>query len=284
MSKNVLSQNSIRNFVLNAIGSIVYALAFVLFLSPNAINTGGVTGIAMTVDHLSGLPLGIGTFIFNLPIVIFAFFQLGGKILISTVFAVVLSSTVIDIGMLYIQPFTNDLLLATLYGGLMQGAGLGLIFMGSATAGGTTLLNRILRLHFPNVKTGKIQLILDTIVIGLSALVMRDINLALYSAICLYVTTIVMDLILYGRGQIVMVYIISSKPDELRDALQERLARNITYLTGEGGYSGANKRVIFCVMQKSEYAGLGKIIQHVDPTAFVTVTETKEVFGGGFHK
>lgn len=282
MKKHMPEQNSLRNFLLNTVGSIVYGLSFVFFLSPCSINTGGAVGIAMTINVLTGLPLGVGSILVNVPIIVVAFFKLGGKVLISTVFAVLLSSAVTDIGAIYLPPFTDDILLAAIYGGLLQGVGLALIFMSSATVGGNTLLNRILRCYFPNMKAGKMQLILDACVITFGAMALHNLNLAMYSVICLYVSSTVMDLILYGRGQTVMVYIISNKPDELRDAMQEHLQRNITYLSGEGGYSGEDKRVIFCVMHKSEYAGLSKIIQYVDPSAFVTVSDTKEVFGGGF--
>lgn len=276
--------SNLRNLLLITAGCVLFALSYILFLKPNQIANGGVSGIAMTINYFTGFPMGTMTIILNVPIILFALYRLGRKTVASTLFALVLSSVLTDAGLLVLGPFTDDLLLASLYGGVLQGAGMGLIFLGSAAVGGTSLLSRIVRSYYPQVKMGKIVLLIDTAIIVVSSVSFQNINLALYAAISLYLSTKVIDLILYGMDTCLMAHVISSKPEELGRAIQQQLTHNVTYLTGSGGYTGESRQVIYCVVHRSQSAELGKLIKSVDPAAFVTMIEAKEAYGGSIRK
>ena len=270
------------DFLLVSAGSVVFALSFVLFLEPCHIAPGGISGIGMVISHFFGFSLGSVILVLNIPLILLAYLKFGARFIASTLYATAFSAVLINLGPAFLPPFTDDLLLAALYGGLLLGIGMGLVFAGNATTGGSDIISRLVRLRYPHIKLGRIVLVVDVCIILLCAAVFQDINLALYAAISLYVSTIVIDAILYGSEHAVLTYIISDRAGEIGDAIQIRLERGITYLTGSGGHTGQPKQVILCVVRRNESAALGELVEKIDPEAFFIISEARQVFGFGF--
>lgn len=270
------------DFLLVTAGCVLFALAFALFLEPNLIAPGGLSGLGMVVNHLTGFPLGGAILAMNAPLLLISFLKFGAKFIAGTLYATVLSSILIDVGMSLLPMFTQDLLLASLYGGVLLGAGMGMVFVGGATTGGSDIISKLLRLRFPHVRLGRIVLFVDALIIIICAIVFRDINLALYAAITLYVSSAVIDMIIYGTDVAVLAYIISDEWEAIGGEIQLKLERGVTYLDGAGGYTNRKKRVVLCAVRRNESAVLNELVERLDPGAFLIVTEAHQVIGYGF--
>ncbi|MBE6904707.1 MAG: YitT family protein [Ruminococcaceae bacterium] len=269
------------NFGMVTLGCVLFALSFDLFLDPSRIAPGGVSGLAMVVKYLTGLPIGVGILLMNIPLQITAFLKLGKRFILYTAYATALSSILIDLWA-FLPAFTNDLLLASIYGGLLMGAGMGMVFAGGATTGGSDVISRLVRLRYPHVRLGKIILLVDCGIVAVSATVFQDINRALYAAISLYVSSLVIDMIMNGFDYATMIYIISDFSSEIAAKIQDKLERGVTYLNGQGAYEGAPKKVILCTVKRNESAALYDIVHEIDPNAFLIASEAHQVFGYGF--
>lgn len=276
-----LRKNNWINFAMVTLGCVLFALSFDLFLDPSRIAPGGVSGLAMVVKYLTGLPIGMGILLMNIPLQIAAFLKLGKRFILYTAYATVLSSVLIDLWA-FLPAFTNDLLLASIYGGLLMGAGMGMVFAGGATTGGSDVISKLVRLRYPHVRLGKIILLVDCGIVAISATVFQDINRALYAAISLYVSSLVIDLIMNGFDYATMIYIISDFSSEIAAKIQDKLERGVTYLSGQGAYEGAPKKVILCTVKRNESAALYDIVHEIDPNAFLIASEAHQVFGCGF--
>ncbi len=280
--KNFFADIQWKNLVLIIAGSVIFSSSYALFLQPNHIAPGGVSGLGMAVNAVTGFPLGITVLVMNIPLLILALHKFGLKLLAATVFTTVISSLLIDVGLYFIPLFTEDLLLASLYGGLLQGVGVGMIFLGGGTTGGTTIIGKLLRLKFPNMRIGRLILLLDTSVILICATVFRDINLALYAAITVYVSAIVIDGMLYGYDSGVLAFIIAEKHEAIAQFIIDDLGRGITFLPGVGGYTNQERRVLMCALRKNEANALHGNVAKIDPSAFVIVTTARDIYGDGF--
>lgn len=190
----------LRNAVIYSCGSVLFSLSMVLFLDPNHIAPGGITGLSVALHYLTGIAPGTIVFVLNLPVLVISWRKLGFRIIASSLYVVVLSSALINFwtGM-RLSMLGEGLFSASLYGGLVQGVGMGLIFLGGATIGGTTLVCKLIRLRFPQFRTGKLILAIDTAIVLLSAVVLADYSLVLYAAITLIVATTIIDLILQSK-------------------------------------------------------------------------------------
>lgn len=274
-------RHRLKDILFIALGSFLFALAFNLFFDPFRISPGGVTGLSMILSHFTGLPVGAGVLLMNIPLVVLTFLKLGWRIIISTAATIAIYSALIDLTAGVVSP-VDDLLLASLCGGALIGVGLGLIFRGGATTGGTAIASRLLQSYKPHIKMGKIILALDGFVIGLTAFVFRDFSLAVYAFISLYLTARVMDAILYGFDFATVTYIISDQHEKIGLAIQTRLDRGVTYLEAVGGYTGKGKRVVLCAIKRGQLTDLRNLVGEVDTGAFLIVTEGHQIFGDGF--
>jgi uncharacterized membrane-anchored protein YitT (DUF2179 family) len=278
-------------------GSIITAGAINIFLVPYKIAPGGVTGIATVVYYLSGnrFPVGVTMLILNIPLFLFGMRFIGGRFTIRTLFSTVFLSAVIDLT----QPFTNyftehyltqldnltanpDYLLYSIFGGFFMGAGLGLVFRSGATTGGTDLAARIVNHFVPQLTMGQILLIVDSSVILFAAISFNSFLLALYAILSLYISSKVIDAILEGVNFAKAVYIISDKSDEIAKLILVELDRGVTALKGTGMYTGADKQVLYCVLQRGQLPLLKLLVKKTDPSAFVILTDIREVLGEGF--
>lgn len=267
------------------LGSAVYALGFVWFYMPNQIAYGGVTGVAQMINAAFGWPsIGVLILLMNIPLFLAGWRFLGGKLLINSLLATALSSVFIDlISGLYTFPAMEPLL-ACIYGGVTVGFSLGVIFLQGATTGGSDIAARLLKLRVGWLPMGRIVLILDLAVIVGAAVVFRRLNSALYGVVSLYISTLVMDGVLYGTDTAKVAYIISDHPRQITDAITKNLQRGVTILHGEGSWSGTKKQVLLCAFKKRQIVELRRTVKELDPDAFLIVCEAHEVLGDGFGK
>ncbi len=271
----------VKKYVIITLAAFVYAVGVSLFTDPNNMAPGGVTGISIILSRV--LPVSTGTLIMliNIPILIFAVWKFGIAFAVSTIYAIVLISSFTNMLSAY-GAATDDILLAALVGGTLTAVSIGAMFRAGATTGGTDIIVKALRLRFPHLKTGKIFFLADALVVTLSGVVFRDLNAALYAAISTICTSVVMDVVLYGRDEAKLLYIISSRAEEIAGRLLSDLDIGVTYIKGQGAYSGDNKRVIMCVMKKHVSPRAEEIVKQEDPHSFMIITSATEVFGEGY--
>lgn len=272
----------LRKYFMITVATVIYAIGVSLFLDPNGIVPGGFTGVAMIIGHY--IPqLGTGTIvlILNIPLIIAAIFVFGFKFFAPTIYAVGLSSVLIDIFAQW-GPVTENLMLAALAGGFTMAVSLEIILREGATTGGTDVIVKLLRKKYKNLSTGNLFIITDGIIVLLSAVVFKDIENALYAVICIVVYSTVIDMILYGRDEAKIIYIISDKYEAITNRLLNELDAGATFLEGIGAYSGAEKKVVMCVVKKRMAAKALKIIKIEDEASFAIVTTANEVFGEGY--
>ena len=271
----------LKKYIIISVAAFVYAAGVSLFTDPNDMAPGGVTGISIILSRV--LPMSTGTLIMliNIPILVFGVWKFGMGLTISSIYATALISVFTNL----LAPFgaaTDDILLAALAGGVLIAVSVGTIFRVGATTGGVDIIIKALRLKFPHMKTGKIFFIMDAMVVTLSGIVFQDINAALYAAISATCTSLVMDLVLYGRDEARLLYIISGKSEQIAQRLLEDIDIGVTYINGQGAYSGDNKKVIMCVVKKAVSPQAEEIVRQEDANSFMIITNATEVFGEGY--
>lgn len=281
MNEKNASENVLK-YGLIVIGSALYAVGFQFFLYPNSIIVGGVGGIAMILNLLSGLPVGVMTIILNIPLFIIAWKHFGMNFIVSSAVGMLLSSVFVDILAVFAVDPTNDMLLACIIGGAIKGAGLGMVYYAGATTGGTDIIAKFLRLRFPYINFGTIVLVTDFVIILAFAAIFHKVEEAMYAVIAMFVVSKVVDLVLYGIDNSNVCYIISEKSEQLIEGITDRLHRGVTILDGEGAYSHENKQVLLCVVKRTQISDIRKLIRGIDENAFFIVTDAKNVFGRGF--
>ena len=281
-----MNATSIREYVVKyalvALGSALFAAGFQFFLYPNSIIVGGVSGIAMIINYLVGLPVGIMTIVLNIPLFIIAWKHFGGKFIISSLVGMLLSSVLVDVLAVVDYSPTDDMLLACLIGGAIKGLGLGLIYYAGATTGGTDIIAKFVRLRFPYINFGTIVLLTDAVIIIAFAAIFDRVEAAMYAVIAMFVVSKVIDLVLYGIDNSSVCYIISENSEQLVKDITDKLHRGVTILSGEGAYSHKDKQVLLCVIKRTQIADIRKIIKSIDENAFFIVSDAKNVFGKGF--
>lgn len=277
------TRGALRDISLLLIGSLVYGIGTYVFVVPANIAPGGASGIALMVNFVTGLPVGILTLVLNVPLLVLAWFYLSKKFAISTALTTALCSFVLDFVVPFIVPaYSGDRLLCSLYGGVLVGAGMALIFLAGSTTGGTDILGYILQKKRPHMSIGRALMIVDGVILGVSIFVFGNIEAALFGLISLYVQTKVIDTIIYGGEVGSMATIITANPDDIASKVIYELDRTATLIPAKGAYSRMDTNVLLCTVRKSQFSRLKKIVYEADPNAFVMVTDTSEVFGLGF--
>ena len=278
----VLSWKNIRSTLIVLLGCAVYGASFAFLTYPNSIVSGGLTGIAQIINLLTGLPVGVMVIVMNIPLFLIAWRQFGVRFFVFSVIGMAGTSIFIDLFNSIHFVFTNDMLLAAVYGGLLNGLGSGLIYYPGATSGGTDIAARLVRKKYPHINFGTISLCINTVVVIAFAVIFHRADSAMYTIIMMFVTSRIVNLILYGLENSGVCYIITILPKEISAAIGERLGRGSTILQGEGSYSGEERDVILCVVKRSQIPTLRRIVSEIDGRAFVIVTESHEVFGKNF--
>jgi len=272
-----------RDYAMITLSCLLYAFSFNCFFQPNNLAMGGFTGLAQVLNKLIPvLPIGTTVFVMNVPLMIIAVKKQGWNLLFSSVFAITVSSVMIDtMAALWTFP-TMDPLLACLYGGVLMGISLGVMMLKNATTGGTELAARLLKYVIRHLSIGKLCLVIDITVVSCYALVFGNIHSALYGAVAMYVCSIAMDMVVYGSINAKLAYIISDHCDIITQKLME-MELGATLLTGKGAYTGDNKNIIMCAVKPSRIARIKALVAEIDPDkAFVIVTDAREVYGEGF--
>lgn len=272
----------VRSCGIITLGAVIYALAFDWFIAPNQIAMGGVTGLAQIVNALVPvLPVGVLSILVNVPLFLAGWRLLGGRLLVSSLYAMAVSSLAIDV-IAWMHTFPPmDPILATLYGGAGMGVGLGLVFSQGATTGGTDIIGKLLKLKFPWLPIGKLVMIPDMVVVILAAVVFGTVNAALYGLIQMYLLSKVMDMILYGWDTSRVAYIITDRWEETVQGLLD-MNRGVTLLQGKGAYTGAEKQVLLVAFRQREIVPIKRMLREIDPKAFFIVCDAHEILGEGF--
>ena len=268
-----------------ALASAIYALGFCWCYEPNQIGFGGITGVGQIINHFLPLaPIGVVVIILNVPLFLLGWKFIGGRLLVTSLFAMAVSSIFIDLiaAVHTFQPM--EPLLGCIFGGVLMGGSLGIVFLQGATTGGTDLIARLMKLKLAWLPMGKLLLIIDLLVIVAVAVSFRNFSSALYGLVALYISTIVMDGVLYGLDNARVAYIISDKYQAITDAIIHDMDRGVTILHGEGAWSGAEKRVLLVAFKQRQIVALKRTVKEIDPTAFLIVCEAHEVLGDGFRE
>lgn len=274
----------IRDFMRIVIGCALFGLGFDLFLQPNHMNVGGVSGIGQLLEHLIGFgSVAFWSVLINVPLFLISIRGVGRNFFFGSLVGMLLMNFFIELFLIIPAPETEPLL-AALYGGLLCGAGGGLVFIAGASTGGVDILARLLRPKFPGMPIGKIIMAMDIITVSLTGLVFGDINKALYSAVTLYVCSLALDGVVYGLDYSTVALIISDYHDDIAKAISDRLDRGVTILDGRGFYSGQKKQVLLSAIKKRQAAELKNLVMDIDPTAFIILQESHQVLGEGFKR
>lgn len=284
VKKTVMSGRHVqKTIVLLFSGSFIYGVGTHCFVAPANIAPGGASGLALMVNFITGLPVGILTMLINIPLLALAWIYLSRRFVFSTAAACALCSVILDFLVAPVFPiYSGDRLLSSLFGGVIVGVGMALIFMAGSTTGGSDILGYILQKKKPHLSIGRALIIVDGVVLLLSIFVYKNLESGLFGLISLYACTRIIDAILYGNDVGSMVTIVSQHPQAIADRIIQELERSATIVDGQGAYSRKETGILLCTVRKSQFSRLKQIIRDTDPTAFVMVTETTEVFGEGF--
>lgn len=272
------------DFLFILAGSCVYAISVNALTAPNKIAPGGVTGLATMLKYLIGTPIGVVVFALNIPIIIWAIIEIGYKLVLKTSVAIVLSSVMIDLFAVFMPAYHGNLILVAIMAGVLEGVGLSLVFMRGATTGGTDMIARLLGNRIKFLSMGKLMLIVDGIIILSSAFVFKSVESAMYACIDVFVSTKIIDAILYGTdvGTGKLFFVISPKTEEMAQRIMAELDRGVTFLKSRGGYSKSDGEVMMCAVRRFEIFKVNEIIHSVDSSAFVIVGDAGEITGEGF--
>lgn len=272
------------DFLFTLAGAAVYAVSVNAFTRPNQIAAGGMTGIGTMLNYLFQIPIGTVVLLLNIPIVLWGIFEIGYKLIAKSIVAIICMSTLIDLFALFVPAYRGDHILVALFAGVLEGLGLSIVFLRGVTTGGTDMIARLLKHRFRHIPMGKLMLAIDGIIVAVSGLVFGSIENAMYACIVIFVSTSIIDAILYGAdsGTGKTYFILSPKNQEIADRIMTELDRGVTLLDSRGGYSKEKGEMILCAVRRYEVHQINEIIRGVDRNAFVIVGDAGEISGEGF--
>ena len=272
---------TVLDYLLITVACAIYSVAVSLFLDPNSLAPGGVTGISIILNRVISVETGTLIFLINIPILILGAWKFGLRFILSTIYATALISLFTNL-LSGVQAVTTDPLLAALVGGSLAAVGIGWVFKAGATTGGTDIIIKILRIKMPHLKTGGLFLAMDAVIVTISAFVFKDIDVALYAGLTVFVISLVLDVVLYGRDEAKLIFIISDRSEQITRRLLEELDIGVTYVRGAGAFSGKEKQVIMCATKKATAPKTEVIVKEEDPQAFMIITSATEIYGEGY--
>lgn len=281
MRKNLLKNEQLASAVQIALGCALGALAYPLFLVPNHIAPGGLTGLATVLNYLFHWPVGTTSLVMNVPLFIIGYRAMGRVFVVRSLVATVLFSVLIDV--IPLPPMTQQPLLGAVFGGVLLGAGLGLILRGGATTGGTDMVARIIHNRFQHISVGAFLFLIDCCVVLMAGFFIEA-EYALYAFVALYAASKLIDVVMVGLTREKACYIISTQHEQVKREIMEKLDRGVTVLHAEGGYSGQERPVLLCVLSAQELGRLKAIVREADEDAFLFISDAHEVLGEGFRK
>ena len=266
------------------LGCLLFGLGFNLFLLPNGLNAGGISGLSMLFVHLTGMgSIGLLTALVNLPLFVLGGVKIGKRFFLGSLVGMLLSSIYIDVFSSITFPKTEPLV-GAIYGGVLCGLGVGVVLSQGASTGGSDIIVRLLKLRWKNVPIGTFIMSFDLIVVVLTGIVYRNISLALYSGVVVYITGQMIDAVVYRFDYSRVVLVISKAYERVAAHIACNLQRGVTFLEGEGYYSGQQTKVILTAVKKQQLTELKKLVVAIDPDAFIIVQEAHQVLGDGFSR
>ena len=263
------------------LGAFIIAIAVSLFLLPNELSSGGFAGIGTILYYLFHFPVGITIIVLNVPLFILATFKIGKRFLIKSLIGTLSLSVFIDL-LDKLTPLTNDKILACLYGGILTGVGTALILRAHSSTGGSDLAGNIIKEYKPMARTGNLIMIIDSVIVILNVIFLKKVEIALYSAITIYLMGKIIDIVFEGAEFTKLVFIISDKSDKISDVIVNEVKRGVTGIDGKGMYTDKKKLVLMCAVGRRELPELKSKIKEIDPNAFLIITNSREVLGTGF--
>ena len=279
---NRVAKQYVLPYLWITLASAVYAVGFNWCYEPNQIGFGGITGVGQIINHiLPWAPIGTVVIILNIPLFLLGWKLLGGHLLVSSLYSMFISSIFIDILHMLHTFEPMEPILGCIFGGVIMGGSLGVVFLQGATTGGTDLIARLLKLKLAWLPMGRLLLAVDLLVIVAVAVAFRNIYSALYGVVALYILSLLIDRVVYGPNASKVAYIISEQYEAITQKLLQ-LDRGVTLLDGKGAWSGQEKRIILCAFGRRHFIPIKKLVQSIDPDAFVIVCDAHEVLGEGF--
>lgn len=272
----------ICRYIVITFAACIYAVGISMFLDPNNLAPGGLTGAAVILTRIIPITLGTLIVIMNIPIMILGAWKFGARFTLSTLYTLVVSSAFMEIFERMGYVVTHDKILAALVGGTLMGAGMGLCLRMETTTGGIDIIIKVLRQKYRQVKSGEMYLIIDGLILAAAALYFKDIEVSMYAGVAIVVSTYILDKVLYGSDEAKLVYIVSNKRKIIATRMMVELNMGVTLVEGKGAYNMENTEVIMCVMHKQNLTKVRNLVSEVDPEAFMIVSSATEVFGDGF--
>ncbi len=267
-----------------ALGCALFGIGFNLFLAPNNLNAGGLSGLAMVLVHVIGKgSVGTVTILMNIPLFLLAGIKIGKKFFVGSLVGMFLSSVFLDVFSLLPVPETEPLI-GALYGSVISGVGFGLVFMTGASTGGSDIVVRLLKYRYKSVPIGFICTCFDVVVVTLSGIVFKEVSVTLYSGVAIFVVGRVIDAVVYKFDYSKVALIISKEHETIAKEIGKQLDRGATYLKGQGSYTGAETKVVLTAVKRQQVADLKQLVSEIDPDAFVIMQEAHQVLGDGFSR
>lgn len=272
--------SALRDYGMITLGAIIYVFALKVFITPMQIPSGGIAGIALLCNYMLGMPIGVVSMVLNIPLLFFGYKMLGRDFFFKTMYMTVLSSVLTDLAG-FLPAYEGDILLACLFGGIIKGVGFGLIIRVGGTSGGSDVVSKYLY-RKRAVPIGTTNMSINVCVLAISALFLRSLESLFYGVIAQYVVSVVMDSIIYGGDVQKNALIITSKPDEVAQAIMHNIGHGVTAIEGKGMYTGKERTILMCVVRRHETNLVKKTILDIDDTAFMMLSDVSEVLGRGF--
>ncbi len=278
LTKKELFFSMLNKLFFLTVGPFIAAFALEVFLVPNNIIDGGIVGISIIVSYLTKINLGLLIFVINIPFFLLAFNKIGKKFVLQTFYAIGMLSLALNIFTKHHLPTTDDLLLCTVFGGIILGTGVGLVLKNEGSLDGTEIMSLVLSKKF-GFSVGEWIMLFNVFIYGAAGLVFGW-NRAMYAVLTYFIAFRVIDVVLEGLNSAKSIEIISDQAEEIGQELIDKLDISVTYIHGVGGYSGAQKTIIYCVVSRLELARMKEIIKNADPNAFITIVDVHEAYGG----
>lgn len=274
-------KSKIKKFILITCGTFIFGMALSLFIDPNDFAPGGASGLAIVLNRVIPLETGTLFLLINIPIMLLGAWQFGGKFILATLYATLMSSLFTNF-FKQLPPLTNEPVLAAIFGGALLALGMGMVLRNGATTGGSDIIVKCLRRQKPYMKTGTLFLLVDAVVIVIGGIIFRNVEAMLYSVLSVAVSSVVLDMVLYGRDEAKLIYIVSDHYEEIARRILEEIDIGVTYLKGIGGYEKKEKNVILCVVKKPSAHKVEEIVKQEDTAAFMIISSASEIYGEGY--
>ncbi|MFZ4546780.1 MAG: YitT family protein [Bacteroidales bacterium] len=280
--KKYLNYRTIRSHLIITFGLLLTAVAWTAFLIPAKITGGGITGVSTLIFYASGFPLGVSYLIINSILILFAIKILGRDFGVKTVFSVIVMSALFSVLQQYItKPIVNDTFLSTVIGGILGGAGIGIVFSQGGSTGGTDIIAMIIN-KYRNISPGRIILYIDVFIIASSYLIFQSLEKIVYGYVAMGITSYTIDLLFTGSKQSVQIFIFSKKYNEIAERIGKEVQRGVTIIDGKGWYTGEQTKILLVMVKKPEASQIFRIIKEMDKDAFMSVNNVMGVYGKGF--